>query len=321
MREPFPVAAGWGRIPPPNVLALPRFRYLLRSTATGIRTPVSAVRGRRPSPLDDGGLGVGDSRGSAVDLLRRGRQPALGSLDRMLDTPRRLWPRRPLASRGSSYSWPSSTAPIAGLPRTTARFRTSGDSSARVSPRSRIGSRTPRTRAVRADRRRSHRRRAGAGRTAEALAAGMVLLGANVTTQVLKPLLANPRGTYGDYVVGVEAFPSGHATAAMSLALVAVVVVPRRLRPLVATHRSRLRAVGRVRRSSRSTGISRATSRAGISSPPLGASPCWRRSAGANAEHAARRSARSRRTGGSRRRPCSSRSSWSAGSRSNGCRG
>src|SRR3954466_299209 len=26
-----------------------------RSTATGIRTPVSAVRGRRPSPLDDGG--------------------------------------------------------------------------------------------------------------------------------------------------------------------------------------------------------------------------------------------------------------------------
>src|SRR3954454_12419538 len=28
-----------------------------RGTATGIRTPVSAVRGRRPSPLDDGGLG------------------------------------------------------------------------------------------------------------------------------------------------------------------------------------------------------------------------------------------------------------------------
>ena len=32
----------------------PRSRAL-RSTATGIRTPVSAVRGRRPSPLDDGG--------------------------------------------------------------------------------------------------------------------------------------------------------------------------------------------------------------------------------------------------------------------------
>src|ERR1700737_3021526 len=27
-----------------------------RSTATGIRTPVSAVRGRRPSPLDDSGV-------------------------------------------------------------------------------------------------------------------------------------------------------------------------------------------------------------------------------------------------------------------------
>ena len=68
----------------------------------------------------------------------------------------------------------------------------------------------------------------------QAFAAGVVLLGANVTTQVLKPMLAHPRGTYGDYVIGVEAFPSGHATAAMSLALVAVLVAPRPLRPLVA---------------------------------------------------------------------------------------
>ena len=67
-----------------------------------------------------------------------------------------------------------------------------------------------------------------------ALAAGVALLGANVTTQLLKPMLAHPRGTYGDYIVGVEAFPSGHATAAMSLALVAVLVAPRRLRPVVA---------------------------------------------------------------------------------------
>jgi hypothetical protein len=35
----------------------PRRRGASRSTATGIRTPVSAVRGRRPSPLDDGGSG------------------------------------------------------------------------------------------------------------------------------------------------------------------------------------------------------------------------------------------------------------------------
>jgi membrane-associated phospholipid phosphatase len=67
-----------------------------------------------------------------------------------------------------------------------------------------------------------------------AIAAGTVLLGANVTTQVLKPVLANPRGRVGEYTIGAEAFPSGHATAAMSLALVAVVIAPRIIRPLVA---------------------------------------------------------------------------------------
>jgi hypothetical protein len=40
-----------------------------RSTATGIRTPVSAVRGRRPSPLDDGGRPV--RKGSEFAALRR----------------------------------------------------------------------------------------------------------------------------------------------------------------------------------------------------------------------------------------------------------
>src|SRR3954466_15249023 len=51
-----------------------------RSTATGIRTPVSAVRGRRPSPLDDGGkgtfrvasaLGPTSGRGSPVERYAR----------------------------------------------------------------------------------------------------------------------------------------------------------------------------------------------------------------------------------------------------------
>ena len=42
-----------------------------RSTATGIRTPVSAVRGRRPSPLDDSGA----SRQSS-DPIRISRDPA-----------------------------------------------------------------------------------------------------------------------------------------------------------------------------------------------------------------------------------------------------
>jgi membrane-associated phospholipid phosphatase len=66
------------------------------------------------------------------------------------------------------------------------------------------------------------------------VAVGGILLGANVTTQVLKPLLAHPRGAFGEYHVGAEAFPSGHATAAMSLALAAIVIAPTRLRPLVA---------------------------------------------------------------------------------------
>jgi membrane-associated phospholipid phosphatase len=65
------------------------------------------------------------------------------------------------------------------------------------------------------------------------IGAGVMLLGANVTTQILKPLLANPRGMWGDYGIAAAAFPSGHATAAMSLALAAVVVAPGRLRPLV----------------------------------------------------------------------------------------
>ena len=71
------------------------------------------------------------------------------------------------------------------------------------------------------------------GQPRTGLAAGAVLLGANVTTQILKPLLANPRGAIGDYGIGAEAFPSGHATAAMSLALAALMVSPARLRPLV----------------------------------------------------------------------------------------
>ena len=65
------------------------------------------------------------------------------------------------------------------------------------------------------------------------IAAGVVIVGANVTSQILKPLLENPRGLYGSYGVAAEAFPSGHATAAMSLALAAVMVAPARLRPLV----------------------------------------------------------------------------------------
>jgi membrane-associated phospholipid phosphatase len=69
-----------------------------------------------------------------------------------------------------------------------------------------------------------------------ALAVVAILAGANVTTQILKPALAHTR-TVGDSVAHVAAasWPSGHATASLSLALCAVLVAPARLRPAVAS--------------------------------------------------------------------------------------
>jgi membrane-associated phospholipid phosphatase len=70
----------------------------------------------------------------------------------------------------------------------------------------------------------------------EAIAAVAVVVGANVTTQLLKGLLAHPR--YQPYVEThqpwSDAFPSGHATAAASIALALVLAAPRRLRPVAA---------------------------------------------------------------------------------------
>jgi membrane-associated phospholipid phosphatase len=69
------------------------------------------------------------------------------------------------------------------------------------------------------------------------VAASVLLVGANVSSQVLKPLLAHPRDLSGyDHAsqLGAAAFPSGHATAAMSLALAAVIIAPHAYRPLVA---------------------------------------------------------------------------------------
>ena len=62
----------------------------------------------------------------------------------------------------------------------------------------------------------------------------VVLLCANETTELLKPLLAAPRdpGPFG--VLDNATWPSGHATAAMSLALCMVIAAPARRRPAVA---------------------------------------------------------------------------------------
>jgi membrane-associated phospholipid phosphatase len=72
------------------------------------------------------------------------------------------------------------------------------------------------------------------GRRRPALAAAVAMGGAAVTTQLLKPLLAAHRPDVAGAVVGAEAWPSGHTTAAMSLALALVLVSPPRLRGLAA---------------------------------------------------------------------------------------
>jgi membrane-associated phospholipid phosphatase len=67
----------------------------------------------------------------------------------------------------------------------------------------------------------------------------LLLGGANVSSQVLKPLLAHHRELY--YTewhlnnINDAAFPSGHATAAMALSLAVLIIVPRSYRPLAAT--------------------------------------------------------------------------------------
>ncbi len=71
-------------------------------------------------------------------------------------------------------------------------------------------------------------------RVAAAIVALLVLTG--LTTRTLKPLLASPR--YDDWLgsgqIAAASWPSGHATAAMTLALCALLAVPGRVRPTAA---------------------------------------------------------------------------------------
>jgi membrane-associated phospholipid phosphatase len=64
-----------------------------------------------------------------------------------------------------------------------------------------------------------------------AIVVAVILAGANVSTQLLKPALAKPEVFPG---VETATWPSGHATAAMSLVLCLLLVVPVRLRPAAA---------------------------------------------------------------------------------------
>jgi membrane-associated phospholipid phosphatase len=77
----------------------------------------------------------------------------------------------------------------------------------------------------------------GRGQPRAACAAAIVLIGANLTTLVLKALLPEPR--VATLVVGAPhvpypRWPSGHSTAAMAVALALVFVAPARLRPVAA---------------------------------------------------------------------------------------
>jgi membrane-associated phospholipid phosphatase len=75
------------------------------------------------------------------------------------------------------------------------------------------------------------------GRPRVAVGVGVVLLGANVTTEALKHTLAQSRSAGlvdGWFPLPGTLWPSGHSTAAMAAVLCLMIASPGRLRPLVA---------------------------------------------------------------------------------------
>jgi membrane-associated phospholipid phosphatase len=74
------------------------------------------------------------------------------------------------------------------------------------------------------------------GRRREVLAAVAVVLGANLTTQVLKELFAHHRyqALLTDHQPWTNAYPSGHTTAAVAIGIALMLVVPPRLLPRAA---------------------------------------------------------------------------------------
>jgi membrane-associated phospholipid phosphatase len=72
------------------------------------------------------------------------------------------------------------------------------------------------------------------GRLPIGLLAGGAMIGAAVTSQVLKVVLATQRDYLPGYWMGPEAWPSGHTTAVMSFALALVLIAPPNRRWLAA---------------------------------------------------------------------------------------
>jgi membrane-associated phospholipid phosphatase len=72
------------------------------------------------------------------------------------------------------------------------------------------------------------------GRARVAAMLVVILLCANETTELLKPLLAGPRDPVVGNPLSDASWPSGHATAAMSLCMCWVIAVPSRWRPAAA---------------------------------------------------------------------------------------
>lgn len=72
------------------------------------------------------------------------------------------------------------------------------------------------------------------GRRSVALAIALVLVLAPLSAELLKPLLAHQHDWLGPRHLEAASWPSGHTTAATTLALCAVLAAPARLRPAVA---------------------------------------------------------------------------------------
>jgi membrane-associated phospholipid phosphatase len=73
------------------------------------------------------------------------------------------------------------------------------------------------------------------GRPRVALAVALVMALAPLTAEILKPLLAHPHPRVGNVHIGPASWPSGHATASLTVVLCIVLVTPARLRVLAAT--------------------------------------------------------------------------------------